>query len=195
MEKYFRINIDPLNGWLPPETDDELHERLYSFTMMSARAFGWPVGGEEFFKTYNRLKDISLHAREYHEHMVLMAVLTLKDLMDDGRMMFEDTFKTEDDVHKAMKNVVRRLVLVFEQIAFSEKMFTPVERLLELPEKMRTVDFLFEVNTSPFAAEYDNNVEEVFNNLFEKLEDSDELDALYWKELFGTENDLEDDSE
>lgn len=171
--KFIHLVTTPLDGWLEPETDDELHDRIFNMAKISAKAFGWEVGDENFISTYQKFVAVSEEARKYHEHLVLLALLTLKDLMEDGGLSFETSFSDLNEVEEAMRKTVRRLVNVLEHVSFTSSPFRNLETLKEMPKELTEIKFTFIAEPASHSDASSSDSEEELYNFFENLDAPD----------------------
>jgi hypothetical protein len=141
--EFMTVNIDCLSDWMPKETDEELHDRIFGMTNITATAFGWEQGGDDFFKTYNRFLDTARRAQEYHDHLVLMSLLTVQDLVSSSDLGMVRSFESADDIEDSLRTAVRRLMLILEHALFGGDVLKSREYLESLPRAMTNLTFTF----------------------------------------------------
>lgn len=143
MQEYIKISIDALSDWMPVEDETERHDRLFRMTDVTCKAFGWPMGGEDFFRIYESFRRIAEKADQYNDHLNLMSLMILKDLMESAELQFATEFHSIDDVHNIMRTAVSTIRVAMEHLLFTENSMKSRSALEALPEEMTKVDFTF----------------------------------------------------
>lgn len=179
MAEHIRIVADPLAGWLPVETDEQLADRTFHLAKVAADEFKIDIlEDEEFVRMYRRIEKVALDARVYHEHVVMIAAMMLRDLLDTELVHLTPELATEEQVDKAIQHLCRRIMWVIEHIGFSEKPFRSAEALNMLPKSVRTIPFNFTVEGVMLSQNETNPLdgmdEEELFSFFENLPDPDE---------------------
>lgn len=178
------ISIDATGDWMPVETDEAMHDRVFRMTKMASEVFGWGTGSDEFFENYHKFLAIAEKGREHHKQLVLMSLLTLQELFERADIGFIGTFEGEDSVDAAFRKAVRRLMYIYEQSLFSGEPAKSNDLIDSMPESITTVDFTFireHTHDLPSQEEAYGGDSETLNSLFENLdidEDPDEIERL-----------------
>lgn len=202
MAKIYRLHIDPLDDWIPLETEDEMHARVFSMTNISAKALGWSKGGEQFFEAYNRFLTVAKKAQKYHDHLVLMALLMLKEMVEESGITFDQTFEGLEGVEDHMKEVVKNMKNVLEHLIFATDVTKSREQLEMLPKGMRTVSFDFALESQTGADTRDSDYQATLEDIIDPEQFSivhvgyDEADEDFdemWEEIFGSDDNKGED--
>lgn len=197
MSNIYRLNIDPLDSWLEPESKDELHSRIFTMTDISCKALQWEQGDQEFFECYNKFLSIAEKARPYNEHLVLMSLLILKELVEDCGITFEHKFDGMDNVENHLREVIKKLCVVLEHLMFTKNVAKTREDLEKLPKGMRTVSFDFIMESHTGADNKDNEyyptLEDLidpkqFNTTYAGYDEDEEDFEEIWDDMFGSDN-------
>jgi hypothetical protein len=143
MQEYIRINIDALSDWMPIETEAERHDRLFHMTDITCRAFGWEMGGDDFFRVYENFKKISEDSDKYHDHLTLIGLMILKDLMESSELQFSTSFNSVEDIHDMLRSAVKNIRVALEHLLFTDSPMKNRDTLKRLPRSMTEVDFTF----------------------------------------------------
>jgi len=200
MAEFIKVNIDVLGDWLPRETDEEMHDRVYRMADISSKAFNWEFGSNEFFEAYNKFLEIAIKAREHHEHFTLISLLTLQDLFEEGGVSFADAFNTEEEIHDAFRTAVRRLMQILEHSMLGGNVLKTRESLMSLPNQMTNVSFTFGRQQYHTDAGWEDSDEEHFS-VIDKMPDIEpeewakltESDFIEWVESQIEDKEQEDD--